>query len=73
MGYEAPEWPRSNLGSFELGAPDPTYITENLERRSTHSRNHPKSKQQLTQRAKHVPKTFLRNPTQISITNIKGQ
>jgi hypothetical protein len=23
MGHEAPEWPRSNLGSFELGAPDP--------------------------------------------------
>jgi hypothetical protein len=23
MGYEAPEWPRSDLGSFELGAPDP--------------------------------------------------
>jgi hypothetical protein len=23
MSHEAPEWPRSNLGSFELGAPDP--------------------------------------------------
>jgi hypothetical protein len=23
MGHEAPEWPRSDLGSFELGAPDP--------------------------------------------------
>jgi hypothetical protein len=23
MGHETPEWPRSNLGSFELGVPDP--------------------------------------------------
>jgi hypothetical protein len=26
MGHEAPEWPRSDLGSFELGAPDPIYF-----------------------------------------------
>jgi hypothetical protein len=26
MGHEAPEWPRSNLGSFELGAPDPILL-----------------------------------------------
>jgi hypothetical protein len=26
MSHEAPEWPRSNLGSFELGAPDPTFF-----------------------------------------------
>jgi hypothetical protein len=26
MGHEEPEWPRSNLGSFELGAPDPTWF-----------------------------------------------
>jgi hypothetical protein len=24
MGHEAQEWPRLDLGSFELGAPDPT-------------------------------------------------
>jgi hypothetical protein len=23
MGHEAPEWPRSDLESYELGAPDP--------------------------------------------------
>jgi hypothetical protein len=23
MDHEAPEWPRSDLGSFEIGAPDP--------------------------------------------------
>jgi hypothetical protein len=25
MGYEAPEWPLSGLGSFGFGAPDPMY------------------------------------------------
>jgi hypothetical protein len=30
MGHEAPEWPRSNLGSFELGAPDPILFPTKL-------------------------------------------
>jgi hypothetical protein len=25
MGHEAPEWPRSDLGSFEIGAPDHSF------------------------------------------------
>jgi hypothetical protein len=27
MDHEAPEWPRSDLGSFELGAQDPIWLT----------------------------------------------
>jgi hypothetical protein len=26
MGQEAPEWPRSDLGTFEIGAPDPSHL-----------------------------------------------
>jgi hypothetical protein len=31
-GHEAPEWPHSDLGSFEIGTPDPTIaLLQNVE------------------------------------------
>jgi hypothetical protein len=28
MGHEAREWPRLDLGTFEIGAPDPIFVKD---------------------------------------------